>query len=456
MADERLATSDALLNRARDTGRSANTIAIAWLAALIIIWFFGIEPIDRRVEDLVGRTARAKSINKTRESTRRNLATPGKELRRRQELLEQYRTELIAIDAERLELKKKTTIPFKVPGFEVPVPPAYAPFLWSIFLLGLSAYLLRTRSTIFNAVSRAIRLRGSIGTDPETMARAVPLPWWIAPVPSRDGRVVTANDLHSTIGLREASHGSMIAVVAALALLFLLQLRMTWLALVISRRIGVARENIAIPAGAMAITVLIAFAAWRWLQFKAAVPDHHPREDEQGGISRRTALVAAGLAIIAAGMKPAQPLLDFVLRRNPRYRRWSPYELSFALAEIKPLPFLERLRRPDKIGNFLRSRLSNTTLQLLASSPEPALNAIVDDVNNVLKTIDPHQLASASPKPLSDYTKRLLQNNPSEEGVLKVNRLILCDVDHDAFPRPRRKKAYELGDVPRSFKVRLS
>jgi C-terminal processing protease CtpA/Prc len=112
-----------------------------------------------------------------------------------------------------------------------------------------------------------------------------------------------------------------------------------------------------------------------------------------------------------------------------------PNSLPFSTNDFISLPTLAaKLTRPStKISQYLRSRFSETTLQLLAgykdasSDPKPLQEALIQELNKITKgdtVYDEERFAAVT---LSTETRRLLVQSPRRDALVRLNRLLLVD-----------------------------
>lgn len=154
--------------------------ALAWLVALLLLWFQQLEPKLDAV-----RAARASLQTKQASST----------------LIRPAQFEPAANFAERDMLAKneKVELPF---GIKFDCPPAWLVTLWLALAFCLGCYLLNARRRILELVARGLRLlEAEVKAEPALVKKIVgKAAWWLAPLPNRQGLVLTPQKLRNAVG----------------------------------------------------------------------------------------------------------------------------------------------------------------------------------------------------------------------------------------------------------------
>jgi hypothetical protein len=218
-------------------------------------------------------------------------------------------------------------VPFKISEFELPLSYRYAALAWQWFAVLGAAYLLYSRRKVLAFHAQIVRLlkpgSGSIlnpATDPPAEA-----PFWLAPLPTRDGAHVTCDELRRWLRVGGQQTCAM-AVCWGVALWFYYYAASTQAAVIIMRSARGGYEVLLslLWAGAVGAMVCLVIA-WFW-PFCVEEWSDAPRPLESA--SRRTVLrlllvtgIVVPMAMVGVGgiRLPRGP-------RQPRFRklkRWT-------------------------------------------------------------------------------------------------------------------------------------
>ena len=216
-----------LLGAMNSKASGTSKVALAWFLALVFLWLGSLEPLVPQLNALYDKS-RQEFLAVSELRTLKAGDSGGNE-DRLQKRVQGLTVQLRDVRAERVKQVQALKVAFSVPGFpNFDVPVRLASLAWSILLLGLLLYLAFARLAILKWIGQAARLLYE-SESPEVQGRppvAFFLPWWVAPLPSRDGSCVSAIDFRSLVGWR-SSRPAMVAVIGALFLLCALQFRVT-------------------------------------------------------------------------------------------------------------------------------------------------------------------------------------------------------------------------------------
>src|ERR1039458_4211183 len=202
--------------------------ALIWLAFLVLIWVQNIEP----------KVAQVRSIQSQRERL---------ELARFPSL---YNTDLGALSRSLQNARDEgIELPFSI---KLKVLPAnYVPVFWNVLIVGLLLYLLSVRHNALILAARAVRLlreKGSVSADRLSDASAGAA-WWLAPLPTQDGRVLKADEFCRSLGWSRVRGRALWISVAAFAVLTIIDLRVVYASVavannIVQRRTGPNRHEL--------------------------------------------------------------------------------------------------------------------------------------------------------------------------------------------------------------------
>ena len=228
-----------------------------------------------------------------------------------------------------------TTVTFRLPGLpEITVRDTSAAFVWLAFAAVLLLYLAWCRHSVLTLYSRALRILVSDArVEPHVLYDvAGPLPFWLAPLPRRDGRHVSVNLLRSAVGWDRTSNRNYLWVGLIQLAAGLIVLHVVYLGIVFSQ-VNVQTSNRALllrntPILPITVIVGLTFAGivfW-WLT-PGHVPDaysfEHTRSNEL--VRTRRTMLLTGLGVVAAALSLVI-VSPGTLRRailQPRFRRWA-------------------------------------------------------------------------------------------------------------------------------------
>jgi hypothetical protein len=250
----------------------------------------------------------------------------------REQQSQEKRTALIK---EHQELKdQRKGVAFDILSLKFEVPPLYAPIIWSLFLIGLILYIMRSRSILLALCATVLRRPSSsaaaAAATSDAESQVGEAPWWLAPLPylesppqsgdtSADGSAspTLIQRLHDLLGWQRLHRIATLLTVVSLLCLILLQIRMVWLELELSEHLGSQRER-AIISIVMTALLFVAFVAiWLWLRMKY-IPEPDPRKQDH---NRLTPLHMVLFFIVLAGFILLSVFVLTYPQRGVRYER---------------------------------------------------------------------------------------------------------------------------------------
>ena len=211
---------------------------------------------------------------KTAEELKQNREATAKEYQENQlAILQRYQ--------ELREQRKGVTFEILNQSFEVP--PLYAALIWSVFLIGLILYVARSRFILLSLSAEVLsHTQDGVITEKYLKAEA---PWWLAPLPrlqfqttgDKDSPAKTdSSQLYRLLGWEHGNRTATLLVMASLLGLALVQMRVVWLELEISRLIGTMQDRAIVPVIATGVLFLTFLSIWFWLRFRRLPVSSHP------------------------------------------------------------------------------------------------------------------------------------------------------------------------------------
>jgi hypothetical protein len=265
------------LDVARSLATAANRVFLLFFVSLLLLWTQRVFPAIGQLNG-VGR-ARTRFLNSV--------------LITRLDLEQAYQRQLNDARAD----------PFELPGgFKLKVPAYYAPLVWGFLCLTLIAYLHFCRRRHFALAARGLRsLREDAGYPPAALSDLAPaLPWWLAPLPRRDGKVITSAEFYSAFGWvasRRRIAGLGFAAIAALIVLQLYTLYLSWRTSALIAIQSKTEQFWTLEATAL-MAILTVLIAVDWMR-PARVPDNRITELNPNQLGRREFIGASTLTTLS-------------------------------------------------------------------------------------------------------------------------------------------------------------
>jgi hypothetical protein len=218
--------AEKLLETANSKASVASKVSLAWFLALVLLLLGSLEPLVPKLNALYDRSRKADEA--TSQFKKFGQSEYGGNETQRAERVQKLKGIVRGAEEKRKEQLRKVKVPFSVPGFpNFDVPTRFASLVWTSLLLGLLVYLARARSTVLQLTGQAARLLRDHDTTGKLRRPAVPLfvPWWVAPLPLRDGLRVKASEFRDLLGWRKNFLPRTLLVVCVLLLICVLQFR---------------------------------------------------------------------------------------------------------------------------------------------------------------------------------------------------------------------------------------
>ncbi|MBS0352436.1 MAG: hypothetical protein JSR83_00830 [Proteobacteria bacterium] len=407
------------LDIAKNTAGRSSTIAVLWLAAVLVIWWSIELAVSARVETIREAAAAYREADvelgdvKQQEDKAAGLASVE---------LKQLATRKNAAATKRDAAGKKLTqenvepVDFQLPGFQkFRVPPAIAPAVLSFIILLLALYLTVVRRRTFLFLGRGLRIMlGELRTPMAKIGDVLcPRVWSITPLPRRSGVVVSSNNFANALGWRSPQQAVPIGILVFWVTLFALQLRLTTLGTDLVQPFvelslsgtttGYVRKTglLALYVAMLLTTVSLGIC---WF-LPSTVPDDILEPDAEIKFERRhfAAHITVGLtAFILTSIMPVRTTGTlrrlsrvFGLSRNPRFREQAALAAASGADGLR-LSARSRLVRLVQFGRIVGTR--NAKVKVLDSVESPAAmtgNSRVIPVRNCVSVICEHAARSA-------------------------------------------------------------
>lgn len=292
---------------------AANRVFIVFFISLLLIWVQRVLPDYKQISEVT----RAKN---------RFLLAQGSASRLLE--LKEIPLNTTSIQLERdwqsrlAEANKKT---LKLPGgYDLEVPAYYSALIWSLICLTLFWYLNFSRRRHFSLMGRGLRvLRVDAHYSARDLTDVCPgLPWWLIPLPNRDGEVITAIEFRNATGwIAERRRSELLGASALLILLGfqLFTLRVSWLAF----SSLASQDKVAqfwfheVTVGVIVLTLICVVD---WLR-PARVPDNLAVQANPNQWRRRDVIVSAGSLLFTWLVFPSLNIAESLRKRskNPAY-----------------------------------------------------------------------------------------------------------------------------------------
>jgi hypothetical protein len=309
---------------------------------------------------------------------------------------------------------KKVKIPL---GIELPIRPELIALLWSMLLLGFSVYVLKARYRILNFCAKAVRIyRKELHYGLHCCSEMLQgLPFWLAPLPAKNGNNVTTAEFNEVLGWRtptqiaDAGRKQTLYIVGIIVLQIIVLYIGTYLCLSIYDKYW--KVNVGLPEindfelrfdirynGLLLVFTFLVFVAQlmvlkSWYQ-PLTIPDHYVDEPDPNPVrSRReflkfSALSSVGLVFYLAlasnvltkplGNQRASLLSSI---RSPRYRRkHRTYQSSlsrgfYARDNSTVIHYADVYRRIKNIGSMAEGQVRKVALPAVFNlGPAPSLS----------------------------------------------------------------------------------
>lgn len=338
----------AYLQLAQSRAARAGVIAFGAGLALVLIWSLELQDRTGGLLQALADKPRYANLSRERDAAEANNTDLVRKLRsadpqsdrtrRRSGYAELLKTQAVQLQEQAGKIQQDTerakTLTFTFPGLPpITVRDASAALVWLVCAASLLYYLSWCRRSVLTLYSRALRIFVSeLEVDPKVLHDvAGSLPFWIAPLPRRDGAYVSAKLLRSAagwdrtsaqnhvgLGLVQLGAGLVTAHVVYIGILY------SQLDVQASAAAVIFRNTLVLPTTILLGTVFIGIACW-WLT-PGRVPDSYSfeRSPQYAFSRRRRAVLATGLAVVA-GATALVAVSPAAIRRvilRPRFRAW--------------------------------------------------------------------------------------------------------------------------------------
>lgn len=302
---------------ATDAAKRLSSAALVWAVALVVTFQLVDSEVSKRLESIRSAVSDERSLSDQIDSTKgANRAALRRKLNDRR--------------AANAELAKPIDI--SLPGLsKMTILPPLAPVGWLALSLLVLLHLFNMRRHAHGYLALAIRL-----TAPKYRGVPVAVPYRavLAPLPSRNGDGVSAEELAAAYGTTSGAH-SRWWLWAAATLLLAAQLRMLFVQYTLSIYLQPAGLRWLLEGLSLAIASATALLCWRWIQdWRVPDADFLPHGQHRRQRRELLALLATGAGAVVGGALVtryggpvgarvktiARPLLALT-RSSPRYPR---------------------------------------------------------------------------------------------------------------------------------------
>lgn len=277
--------------------------AFIGMIALLLIWFGPLELLNRDINKQ--KESQKESLNDSRKLFSEKvgqleLKTDDKYSKTTRNMIINE-TKLQDIRADKIK-KNVKDITIKFLGFEIKTLKEYSFVIWCVILIALLWYIYHLRKTILSLYSKAFRIQkeedGFLRTDPCEII--VNTPWWLAPLPIKDGKCVLNNEFSKAVGWQRRGLFSRNLILLALIFIFSIHLRVVYIGFdAIPYLTGIAL-NSSILLGILIFSTVISSVIFYFWIFSLPVPDRFPEESDKITFERREIIksIVVGASII--------------------------------------------------------------------------------------------------------------------------------------------------------------
>ena len=311
--------SENYLALAKDAAKRLTSAGLIWGVALLVSFLLIDSEVSKRLDEIRNNHSNVVSLTKAFER-----APPDK----KQALNEK----LVALKSKQGDLGAPITFP--LPGLTpIPITPPLGPALWLLIAALVVAHLCSVRRHAHGYLALALlhTPQGSRGAIVAAPYRAL-----LAPMPIRDGQVVSAVHYAGAYGVSAEASGRVLVGLAVICLVAL-QARMLWVQSTLATHIKPFWLASTLQFASLAVVGTTLFLCWTWLR-SWRVPDMDFLPHGQHSIDRRhflhvglwaSTVVAMGTVLpsqlrseASALKRLGSPILAGI-RFNPRFRRFA-------------------------------------------------------------------------------------------------------------------------------------
>ncbi|MBT1700889.1 hypothetical protein KK083_28615 [Fulvivirgaceae bacterium PWU4] len=325
------------LSLAHAKAEGTSNAIIIWTISLVYIWFFGIERIHTDYRDLNNLVNEKVVINQKISEKRDSLRARYGILKGLDEALIEQKVyydnaynevsndlgNALVTKKNEIEAAKKE-INFKIPpDIDVPVDPQYAPLAWSLLLLGFLVYVGASRARILNLCAKTLRIyRHDLSYKPEHFSDFISMPFWIAPLPTKDSKVF-ADDLCHALGWQRQKMKTTVYVLIGIFVFFVLQLRVMYINFEVADQFTNDVRHVFLVLNLSILGWLIYYFI-HWFR-QLVVPDHYANEPSPNSLRRRDILRMSAFSLSFGLLYPVVKVSEIVFKpRVPRFRKHIP------------------------------------------------------------------------------------------------------------------------------------
>jgi hypothetical protein len=437
MSESKRSLAAAYSGHARSRAEKTSTALVLWTVALLYVWAFGLEPYHQQYQ-------KRQAVRREKAAFDTVIAVKRDKLLANHGLIEGTATgpaekdEYDAVITRELTKPRKQrqsliepaaeAIAFKIPpGVEFPVPAAFAPLIWSAFLVLLLAYVAHQRMIVLRYCARALRvyrqeLKHEVADCADVLCN---MPIWLAPLPV-SGSHVSPDDFASALGWRMQRGTAMWLVPFAFAVLLLVQTRVSYFGYVVAA--DVHSYNYALRALSVAALLSVALIIAWWLA-RRKIPDEWGAEPEAAVWTRRQAALRLASVIAAATAAPA--IIGFTQSvrgrstRNPRYRR----SLRAFVSSLAPGFYIRQYSEragPRTIHYVDYAQRVQGVITLAENMMQPVQIEIITQVHHLHRPYPRIQLSTAS-SALEEAALKAVRSGRYSDAVA----LLRSSVEHD-------------------------
>jgi hypothetical protein len=331
------------LLRAISLGSAASKTALLWFIALALIWWTSLEPQMRNLTELTERKQKLARIDANIHSRKIfGEIYAG-------QLTSQIQSEdLKSVDDLRVEKTNASenvrqsrdataTVSFKLPGLDpIPVPSSYAPLIWSILMLGLLIYVSKCRARMLILCGRALRIYRELRVpDANLEGIAAGAPWWIAPLPRREGSVTRPEDLLKAFGWPLGANRMAIWNGLAFVLLLSLHARVAWITFRTEELVGTDLVSFALTI-AVFLSLGIAFVVILGWFKPIEVPDRFADEPKPAKIRTRDFVTGVAISLLFCLAAPILHILRGLTKGTVQLRQVPTFKVRRGKPNLRP------------------------------------------------------------------------------------------------------------------------
>ena len=492
-----------LVENFKTRSKSANRVVVILISVMITFWLSGLEPkgdaianylgVSKRRSEEITKVGRDKGANSRPSSIVRQEVAPllhsdnnrsisgvsDKAPQGQRDLGQpstQPRDKLGGVEARLKELKeleseakKQAKVPYEFPGgLKASIPIETAPVIWIGFSLFCLLYVLVQRNVLLHLGSRIAR---KMVEAPQQAVHYQEIlydaPWWIAPLPSKRGQLVSKHDLKTIFGWTNDQHFSVMMLMSYI-LLILAQLKVLFLSYVFVNLDDRSRQEwidyIAPTLATMLVLTSIILLVVSY--FMAKVPDHLPAYEKAVPLSRRKLLYFAilgafgslSIGFLNRSIDERSTIREFIASSSSQFS-------SPRFRKIKPGHSIQQLRHSmnglyvNKHSGTVHYVAKGGKIYSSASLQPTNLEALADNSNIPLLQKSISKLAASRLVWASEsYALSLVEQNQVDTALQVLRSAVQTAYRNNSGKQANNsaKKAIRLSDLLAGLAVRHS